>query len=51
MRPRDWAVDVAVALLAFGFGCVHLALASTSVIYVDGPFREMAGLVNIVPNG
>lgn len=51
MRPRDWAVDVAVALLAFGFGCVQLALASTSVIYVDGPFREMAGLVNIVPNG
>ena len=51
MNARDWAVDIAVALLAFGFGCVQLALASTSVIYVDGPFREMAGLVNIVPNG
>ncbi|MDO4443680.1 MAG: hypothetical protein Q4B69_07395, partial [Slackia sp.] len=51
MRPRDWAIDVAAALLAFAFGCVQLALASTSVIYVDGPFREMAGLVNIVPNG
>ncbi|MDO5041920.1 MAG: sensor histidine kinase [Slackia sp.] len=50
MRPRDWAVDVATALVAFVFGCVQLVLASTSVIYVDGPFREMAGLVNIVPN-
>lgn len=51
MRPRDWGVDALVALLAFMFGCVQLILASTSVLYVDGPFREMAGLVNIVPNG
>lgn len=50
MRPRDWAVDAATAVIAFLFGCVQLVLASTSVIYVDGPFREMAGLVNIVPN-
>ena len=51
MGPRDWAIDIAVALVAFVFGCVQLILASTSVFYVDGPFREMAGLVNIVPNG
>lgn len=51
MHPRDWALDVVLALLAFVFGCAQLILASTSVIYVDGPFREMAGLVNIVPNG
>lgn len=50
MSPRDWAFDAGVALAAFAFGCVQLFLASTSVIYVDGPFREMAGLVNIVPN-
>lgn len=50
MSLRDWAFDAGVALAAFAFGCVQLFLASISVIYVDGPFREMAGLVNIVPN-
>lgn len=50
MRPRDWLVDILIALAAFSFGCAQLVLASTSVLYVDGPFREMAGLVNIVPN-
>lgn len=50
LRARDWAIDAGIAVAAFLFGCVQLFLASTSVIYVDGPFREMAGLVNIVPN-
>ncbi|MFR4802437.1 MAG: sensor histidine kinase [Eggerthellaceae bacterium] len=49
LRASDW-VDAGIALIAFLFGCGQLFLASTSVIYVDGPFREMAGLVNIVPN-
>lgn len=50
LRVSDWVVDAGIALIAFLFGCGQLFLASTSVIYVDGPFREMAGLVNIVPN-
>ena len=50
LRASDWVVDAGIALIAFLFGCGQLFLASTSVIYVDGPFREMAGLVNIVPN-
>ena len=50
LRASDWVVDAGIALIAFLFGCGQLFLASTSVIYVDGPFREMAGLVNLVPN-
>ena len=47
---RDWLFDAAVAAAAFLVGCVQMYLASTSVIYVDVTFREMAGLVNYVPN-
>lgn len=47
--PRDWAIDVAVAVAAFLFGCAQLVLASTSIVFVDGPFREMMRSVDLVP--
>lgn len=50
LSGKDWAIDAAIALLAFGFGCAQLYLTSRSVVYVDVVFREMAGLVNFVPN-
>ena len=38
LRASGWVVDAGIALIAFLFGCGQLFLASTSVIYVDGPF-------------
>lgn len=46
---RDWAVDVGVALVAFAFGCAQLMLASTSVVFVDGLFRDLLRSVDLVP--
>ena len=46
---KDWAVDVAVALVAFAFGCAQLLLASTSVVFVDGLFRDMMRQVDLIP--
>lgn len=46
---RDWAVDIGVALAAFVFGCAQLLLASTSVVFVDGLFRDLMRSVDLVP--
>ncbi len=46
---RDWAIDAGVALAAFAFGCAQLLLASTSVVFVDGLFRELMSSVDLVP--
>lgn len=46
---KDWAIDVAVAVAAFAFGCAQLLLASTSVVFVDSLFREMMQQVDLVP--
>ncbi len=47
---KDWAIDAAVAMAAFAFGCAQLLLTSTSVVFVDRLFEEMTRQVNIVPN-
>lgn len=47
--PKDWAIDAAVAIAAFAFGCAQLLLASTSVVFVDNLFREMMRQVDLVP--
>lgn len=49
MRGRDWALDVAVALIAFLFGCVQLMLAASSIIIPDLALRQYLGLVSVVP--
>ena len=46
---KDWAIDIAVAVAAFVFGCAQLVLASTSVVFVDNLFREMMQQVDLVP--
>lgn len=47
---KDWAVDALVAFAAFVACGVHMLIASSSVIYVDTEFRQMAGLISHVPN-
>ena len=48
---KDWAIDIAVALAAFAFGCAQLLLTSTSVVFVDRVVEEMTRQVEIVPSG
>lgn len=48
MGPRDWAVDVAVALAAFAFGAVQL-MVSTSLILPDEALRRMLGIEAVIP--
>ena len=48
MGPRDWAVDVAVALAAFAFGAVQL-MVSASLILPDEALRRMLGIEAVVP--
>ena len=48
MTPRDWAVDVAVALAAFAFGAVQL-MVSASLILPDEALRRMLGIETVVP--
>ena len=43
MTPRDWAIDVAVALAAFAFGAVQL-MVSASLILPDETLRRMLGI-------
>ena len=48
MSPRDWAIDVAVALAAFAFGAVQL-MVSASLILPDEALRRMLGIEAVVP--
>ena len=50
MTARDWAVDAAVMLLAFAFGCVQLMLTASSIIIPDLVLRQYLGMVNVVPD-
>ena len=45
----DWVIDVAIALVAFAFGCAQMVITASSIVHVDaGPYG--ASLVNYVPN-
>ena len=48
MTPRDWAIDVAVAMVAFAFGAVQL-MVSASLILPDETLRRMLGIEAVVP--
>ena len=47
---KDWAIDIAVAVAAFAFGCAQLLLTSTSVVFVDRVVEDMTRQVELVPN-
>ncbi|RDB64663.1 two-component sensor histidine kinase [Gordonibacter sp. 28C] len=49
MAPKDWAIDVAVALAAFLFGCGQLMLTASSIVIPDMALRQYLGVVNVVP--
>ena len=45
----DWGIDVAVALVAFAFGCAQMVITASSVVHVDaGPYGS--SWVNYAPN-
>ena len=48
MTPRDWAIDVAVAVVVFAFGAVQL-MVSASLILPDETLRRMLGIEAVVP--
>ncbi len=48
MTAIDWAVDVVVALGAFGFGCLQLTLA-VNLLVPDEALRRMLGIEAVVP--
>ena len=50
MAPKDWAVDVAVMLAAFLFGCGQLMLTASSIVIPDLELRQYLGIVNVVPD-
>lgn len=50
MQSRDWLIDAGVALAAFAFGCLQLALSSSSIIVTDETFRQMIGVINSTPS-
>lgn len=50
MGPKDWGVDIAVAVAAFLFGCVQLMLTASSIVIPDLALRQYLGMVNVVPN-
>lgn len=50
MTPKDWAIDVAVAVAAFLVGCVQLMLTASSIVIPDLAMRQYLGLVNVVPS-
>lgn len=50
MTPRDWGIDVAVAVAAFLFGCGQLMLTASSIVIPDLALRQYLGMVNVVPN-
>ena len=49
MAPKDWAIDVVVALAAFLFGCGQLMLTASSIVIPDMALRQYLGVVNVVP--
>lgn len=49
MKPRDWALDIGLALVAFFFGCLQLVLAFSTIVFTDESFREFMGYVSIAP--
>lgn len=49
MRPFDWAVDVAIALAAFAFGCLQLYL-SVNLLIPDEALRRFLGIEALVPS-
>ena len=49
LRPKDWAFDVAVAAVAYGFGCIQMVLAASSLVMPDETLRRLLGIEAIVP--
>ena len=50
MTPKDWGIDVAVAVAAFLFGAAQLMLTASSIVIPDLALRQYLGTVNVVPN-
>ncbi|MEA5019058.1 MAG: histidine kinase [Gordonibacter sp.] len=50
MSPKDWGIDVSVAVTALLFGCVQLMVTSSSLIVHDLALRQYLGMVNVVPD-
>ncbi len=48
MTATDWVVDVAIALAAFGFGCLRLYL-SVNLLVPDEAMRRFLGIEALVP--
>lgn len=48
MSAVDWAVDVVIALGAFGFGCLQLTL-SVNLLIPDEALRRFLGIEAVVP--
>lgn len=49
MTNKDWAIDVAVALVSFAVACVQLMLTVSSIIFPDIALRQYLGMVSVVP--
>lgn len=49
LAPKDWAIDAAVAVAAFLFGCGQLMLTASSIVIPDMALRQYLGMVNVVP--
>lgn len=49
MGVRDWLLDAAIAVVAFGLACGQLMLTSSTIVFHDETFLNLIGYVNVVP--
>lgn len=49
LTPKDWGIDIAVAVAAFLFGCGQLMITASSIVIPDLALRQYLGTVNVVP--
>ncbi len=49
LAPKDWALDAGIAAVAFGFGCLQMLLATSSLVVPDEMLRRLLGIETIVP--
>lgn len=50
MKPRDWAVDAAIAAIAFLLGCAQLLMSTTTIFFQDETFRNLIGFASVAPS-
>lgn len=49
LKPKDWAFDIAIVAVAYGFGCMQMVVATSNLVMPDEALRRLLGIEAIVP--